>query len=205
MSPSKVCLFCAAMLTCAWGCVPPPPGPHPATMILAEDPARNFAAASAHNDEALKRIQHGDLDGAEKELRAAIAADPMFGPAHNSLGIVHYRRKSYYLAAPEFQLAATVMPKSPGPRNNLGLVYEAAGKLDDAARSYQDALAVEPDNFEAVANLARVQVRLNRSDDRTRQLLQRIVMRDPRPEWVAWARQRLALMGATRPASAPAE
>ncbi len=46
--------------------------------------------------------------------------------------------------------------------------------------------------METIGNLARVYVRGNREDERTRQLLGDIVLKDQRPEWVTWAKERLA-------------
>ena len=175
-------------------------------MVEAQDPARNLAQAKAANEEALKLIEHGDLGAAEKHLKAALKADPLYGPAHNSLGIVYYRRNDYYQAACEFQAAASIMSRKAEPRNNLGLVMEAAGRLEDAAKSYEDALSVEPSAVEVMANLARVRIRMNRNDERTRQLLEDIILKDTRSQWVSWARQRLITMCSTRQASsAPAE
>lgn len=175
-------------------------------VIEAQDPARNLAQAKACNEEALKLIEHGDLTAAERQLKAALKADPLYGPAHNSLGIVYYRRNDYYQAACEFQSAASIMSRKAEPRNNLGLVMEAAGRLEDAARSYEGALSVEPSAVEVMANLARVRIRMNRNDERTRQLLEDIILKDTRSQWVSWARQRLITMCSTRQASsAPAE
>ena len=87
------------------------------------------------------------------------------------------------------------MPDSPRPKSNLGLVLEAVGKYDEAVESYEQALKLAPDNVEVIGNLARLLVRTGRKGDRTRELLGQVVMKDPRPEWTEWARERLALMG----------
>ena len=138
-----------------------------------------------------------------KAFQTALSADLFFGPAHNNLGTVYLRQQKYYLAAWEFQYAEQLMPHQAEPRNNLGLVYEAVGKLDDAANSYEQALDLEPENPRIAGNLARVYIRGNRTDDKTRKLLESIVMKDTRPDWIAWARERLALMGAARPTTTP--
>jgi Flp pilus assembly protein TadD len=156
------------------------------------DPRRNTEAARKHQEQGMVLLGAGNLEEAEKEFKAALEADLFFGPAHNNLGTVYYRRQRFYEAAWEFQYAAKLMPQKAEPRNNLGLVLESAGKLDEAASWYEKALALEPDTTEAAANLARALVRSNRKDDRTRQLLNDIIMKDSRPEWVEWARGRLA-------------
>ena len=117
----------------------------------------------------------------------------MCGPAHNNLGKVYFRQGKMYLAAWEFQYAMKLMPNQPEPPNNLGLVFEAAGKLDDAAESYGKAVAREPDNIDALGNLARAPRRGDK-DAEVRDLLNELVLKDTRPEWVAWARDRLATL-----------
>ncbi len=195
-------LLVVLLLTPLGGCGPKEPGAE-GGVIIAHDPGRDSAAAAAHNEEALKRMHHGNLSGAREELRAALVADELYGPARNTMGILYYRQKSYYEAAREFEQAAVLMPMIAAPRNNMGMVYEAVGKLNEAAKAYEDALAIEPNNVEATANLARALVRLNRKDDRLRQLLDDIVMRDTRSEWSTWARQQLSAL--PRAATAPSD
>lgn len=162
---------------------------------LAQDRRRNTEAARKHYARALEHLEGDDLDSAEKELQAALEADLFFGLAHNNLGVVYYRQKRYYKAAWEFQYAAKLMPNRAQPKNNMGMVFEAVGKLDQAAEWYEKALALEPDSVQVIGNLARVYVRTNRKDEKTRKLLEDIVLKDGRPEWVKWARERLATMG----------
>ncbi len=166
---------------------------------LPKDPRRDTEAAKQHCARGVQLLKDDQLDQAEKAFQDALSADLFFGPAHNNLGTVYLRQQKHYLAAWEFQYAEKLMPHQAEPRNNLGLVYEAVGKLDDAAKSYEQALDLEPENSRIAGNLARVYVRSNRSDDKTRKLLEAVVMRDTRPDWVAWARERLALMGKPRP------
>jgi Tfp pilus assembly protein PilF len=161
---------------------------------LPNDPGRNGQVARENNAKAVEHLQKDDLSAAEKELSAALTADMFFGPAHNNLGTVYYRQKKYYQAAWEFQYAAKLMPNKAEPRNNLGMVFEAVGKLDDAAKHYEEALQIEPDTMEVVGNLAHVYVRANRKDDRTRKLLDEIVMKDTRLDWITWAREKLAAL-----------
>ncbi|HUT60430.1 MAG TPA: hypothetical protein VNA25_21510 [Phycisphaerae bacterium] len=66
-------------------------------------------------------------------------------------------------------------------------------------RSFQQSMTVPP--FQVTGNLARVYVRTGRKDDKTRQLLTDVIMKDARPDWVAWAREKLAMMG--QPATGP--
>ncbi len=168
---------------------------------LAQDPNRDTQTARQQNGRALEAMEKGDLDEAEKTLKAALAADLFYGPAHNNLGVVYHRQKKHYLAAWEFQYAARLMPHSPEPRNNLGMVYESVGRLEEAEKWYDTALSLEPDNPELIGNLTRLRVRAGRADEKTYGLLQDLALKDTRPEWARWARDRMALM--RRPEAIP--
>ncbi|MBE3068811.1 MAG: tetratricopeptide repeat protein, partial [Planctomycetes bacterium] len=119
---------------------------------LAQDPNRDTETARRENGRALALIEQGQLEEAEKALKAALAADLFFGPAHNNLAVVYQKREQYYLAAWEFQYAAKLMPYSPEPRANLGLVYEAVGRTAEAESWFDKALALQPDNPELIGN-----------------------------------------------------
>jgi Flp pilus assembly protein TadD len=163
---------------------------------VASDPRRNSDVAGQKNAEAMQLMNAGDYAGAEAALKSALAADVMHGPAHNNLGKVYYHQGKLYLAAWEFQYAAKLMPGVPEPRNNLGLVFESAGKLDDAVNSYGEAMNLAPDDAQFIGNLARARVRRGDRDGSMRELLERLVMRETRPDWADWARGKLAGMGA---------
>jgi Flp pilus assembly protein TadD len=204
MRTIRVSLLCILTMTCAVGCQADPQPVHDNGVVVAQDLARDTDAARKYNKEAMKLIQRNDLAGAETKLQAAIKADPFYGPAHNSLGIVYLRQKNYYEAAGQFDKAGSYMPRNAVPRNNMGLVLEVSGKLEGAAKSFEEAAALDPSSIEYAGNLARAYVRLGRNDDRTRQLLSEVAAKDTRPDWVSWARERLMLMGASRPATSPA-
>jgi len=161
---------------------------------VAKDPRRDEAVARKEATKGKALLAEGDLADAEKAFKAALAADLFYGPAHNNLGIVYYEQKRFYLAAWEFEYAAKLMPGKPQPKNNLGMVFEAVGRLDDAAAHYGQAVAAAPDNPEYIGNLVRCRVRQNKRDAETRRLLEELVLKDTRPEWVHWARRELLAM-----------
>jgi len=124
---------------------------------------------------------------AERLLRASLAADLYFGPAHNNLGILLLDRGDLYAAASEFEWARKLMPGHPDPRVNLAMTLEQAGKVDDAIGAYDAALAVYDGYLPAVSGKARLQIVSGRTDDSTEELLSDIMLRGDE-EWRTWAR-----------------
>lgn len=151
-------------------------------------------AADRENARALDLLGAGRYDRAEVALKAALAADGGDGRVHNNLGTAYFHQGKYYLAAWEYQHAAKLMPGHPEPCNNLGMVFEKVGKLDDAVQWYGRAVEMKPDDPQLVGNLARALVRRGDDGDALRNLLAKIVSTDMRPQWVGWARDRLALL-----------
>jgi Tfp pilus assembly protein PilF len=173
---------------------------------FARDPHLAAQQARELNEKATQAISLKDWIGAEKDLHAALRLDRDLGQAHNNLGVVFLNQHRLYEAASEFQLAAGLLPMQAQPYNNLGLVMESANKLETAAEFYEKALARQSECVPAMANLARVLIRLDRRDEKTRKLLEQLVLRDSRPEWNSWAREKLAMWpksAATNSASEP--
>jgi Tfp pilus assembly protein PilF len=162
-------------------------------------PLRSPDLARQENARAIELLDRGDYAEAEKALRAALDADVMCGPAHNALGKVYFHQGKLYEAAWEFQYAMKLMPNQPEPHNNLGLVFEAVGKLDEATDAYGKAVAMEPDNVHAMGNLARARVRRGDRDEELQALLNNLILRDTRADWLAWERKTLARLQARTP------
>lgn len=170
-----------------------------------EQPKREYRPAGQHdsrvwrdNAEAVKLIERKKYDRAEEELKKILTRNVNFGPAHNNLGVVYDRQNQMYQAAWEYEYAAKLMPHHPEPRNNLGLVHEKVGRLDEAIEQFQRAYELEPDSHEYLSNLARAKVRRGDSDEAMRKLLREVVLKDSRPKWNQWARERLVRMEASR-------
>jgi len=155
---------------------------------------RNTALAEQLNAQALTHMENEEWELAEPLLKRSVDADVMFGPAHNNLGKVHYHFGRMYKAAWEFQYASQLMPDQPEPRNNLALVFESVGKLDDAVAWYEKARDMSPDNAQVLGNLARARHRRGDRDNELRELLDEIVLKDDRPDWVDWAKEQRALL-----------
>ncbi|MBI1368396.1 MAG: tetratricopeptide repeat protein [Planctomycetes bacterium] len=189
---SRVCVLAATAMLLA-GCANSQKSGG-AYETVADAPNRDTEMARAENHLALKLLSEGKYPEAEAALKSALTADVTFGPAHNNLGKVYYHQKKFYLAAWEFQYAIKAMPHQPEPRNNLGMVMEMVGKLDEAVEIYGEAVDMEPDNPQILGNLVRARVRRGDHDQETQKLLSELIMRDTRPEWVAWAKEKLVMM-----------
>ena len=161
----------------------------PSAQLSNGDVAKNQELARKLTSQAFERIEDSDFDGAEEVLKKAIAADPLYGPAHNDLGLVYFHREDLYNAAWEFENASKLMPRQAPPVNNLGLVLEKGAKLTDAEKSFATALELDAENTEYAGNYARIRIKLNQRDPLTKKLLELIIMKDHRPQWVSWARE----------------
>jgi Tfp pilus assembly protein PilF len=165
----------------------------------AGDVMTNTSEARSETDRAFILIGQNHFDDAAAILKNALIADPMYGPAHNDLGLIYYHQDQLYNAAWEFQNASKLMPHQAEPLNNLGLVLEKAQKLRDAEQTYEKAVAIDPENVEYSGNLARARIRLGMRDETTRKLLELIILKDTRPDWVQWARSNLFSLPTTEP------
>lgn len=170
---------------------------------VAADPNRDTQAAVKKHEKALKIIERAsnpayyqcscvakklcNVHKAEQLLHDALVADVRYGPAHNTLGLLHYHQRRLYLAAWEFEYASTLMPSRAEPMNNLGMVYEEAGQLDQAVEFYGVAMEMAAGNPVYLGNLARAQLRRGDSLEAVRGILQQLLMHDTRPEWIGWA------------------
>jgi Flp pilus assembly protein TadD len=154
-------------------------------------PISNSEGAKMQTESAYQLILVGKYKEAEPLLKKAVQYDPLFGPAHNDLGLVYLQTGRLYDAAWEFENAARLMSHQPEPRSNLGMVYEQSMQLDKAIDAYAQAEELAPQNPQYIGNLARARVRAGLKDEQTRKLLQELLMRDSRPDWLDWARTQL--------------
>ncbi|MEM9109983.1 MAG: tetratricopeptide repeat protein [Planctomycetota bacterium] len=186
-------LFLALVLPASIGCkTKTNPQAEAQYQTMPQEPAGDTAKALILHEQALTSIDEKQWEQAEQQLKLALTADITFGPAHNTLGLVYYQQRKYYLAAWEFQYAQQLMPRLPEPRNNLGLVFEAVGELDQAIQHYEAAYQLAPDDAEILGNYLRSRVRHGDRGLEIRDLLRDLILKDERPEWVTWARRTLA-------------
>jgi len=190
---TNLSILCILLSACAETPAPRSDSYH----TVSEDMERNREKAHTLNAQGIRLLEVRKFEEAEAAFKEALAADVMCGPAHNNLGKTYFHRGKYYLAAWEFQYAAKLLPNHPEPRNNLGLVFETVGKLDNAVDEYGKALTLEPDNPNLLGNLARARIRRGDRVPEVRQLLEDLILKDSRPEWVEWARKTLPTLPRT--------
>jgi len=168
---------------------------------VSTDPNHDSEKAKKENEKALKYLESGKPDKAERAFQQSLIADVSYGPAHNNLGKLYYNQANYYLAAWEFEYAIKLMPERVEPRNNLGLVYEKVGKFGEAIETYGEAHMLQPNNPEVLGNLVRARLRRGDPYADVHPLLTDLVVIDTRPDWVAWAKEQIALKSPSSPAS----
>lgn len=103
--------------------------------------------------DAVRNLQAGNLDLAEKGLREILETDPNQPDALNLLGLLVQRRGRPDLAVGFLQRAIRAHPTSPYYHNNLGEAFRAGGHIDEALACYHEAIQLKPDYFEALNNL----------------------------------------------------
>lgn len=160
---------------------------------MAGTPGNHSAEARLKHQHALRLIQKCKLAAAEQKLHQAILADNQFGPAHNNLGQLYFRRGRYYQAALEFEAAAGLMPDRAEPLNNLGLVFEAARRFPDAISQFQMAHEIAPTEPVYLGNLIRAMLRDEEPDhEAIAYLLDELLLIESRPDWREWALEQQA-------------
>ena len=161
--------------------------------VIRVDAVQDTARARRLTAAGIKHLSLGDLPTASEKLLAAVDADPVYGPAHNTIGMMHYEAGRLYQAVLAFEAAMDAMPHDAGVHYNLALALEAAGRIDEAEELYYRAAEMEPDNPFHLGNLVRLKIRRGEDNEEVRAMLRRLVLIETRPDWRAWANDRLAL------------
>lgn len=124
--------------------------------------AKSAASASALAQQGLAIHQRGDLDGAERAYRAALALESEHPLALHYLGIVHHQRGRHAEALPLLERSAVLNPSEPEFHNNAGLVLAALDRNDAAIAAYRRTLERKPDHAIAWNNLGLACQAMNR-------------------------------------------
>ncbi len=114
--------------------------------MQASDEERRLAE---HLQKAGELLKAGQLDGADKEIEAALSVRRDDVRARNLRGLWLFRGARYDEAEKIYLELCGKWPDDAGLRLNLGLVELRMGKFGDAAAHLRKVIAVEPDNGRA--------------------------------------------------------
>jgi tetratricopeptide (TPR) repeat protein len=112
------------------------------------DPIAPSNGAVAHIRMGRQEYRAGRLDAAEKEFRAALAAEPTNASAHRELAEIYRRRGKLDEAAQELQLSLQERD-SAAVRTTLARIYLEQKKYDLARAQAEKAIALAPNYTEA--------------------------------------------------------
>ncbi len=115
----------------------------PQTQPAGSDSAMPANSAVAHIRRGQQEYRAGRLDAAEKEYRAALAADPDNASAHRELAEIYRRRGKLDEAAQELQLSLGARD-SAAVRTTLARIYLEQKKNDLALAEVQKAIQLAP-------------------------------------------------------------
>jgi tetratricopeptide (TPR) repeat protein len=101
-------------------------------------------SAKAHYNLGDALFTQGDLNGAEREMRAVLQIDPGSGKAYNELGLTLMQQGRSGEALATFEAALRIWPEFAPLHLNLGRFYEQRGMASLALREYQLAAAYAP-------------------------------------------------------------
>lgn len=112
--------------------------------------------------EAQRLHQRGDLHGAERAYKQAIAEDGSNAKAWQMLGVLHYQRKAVPKAFECFEKALTLDPANIEARINFGVMLQFEGRLEESVQTFDEALRHDPLHAEALHMKGFVLIQLKR-------------------------------------------
>jgi len=124
---------------------------------------QTFPTAEAHTFLGWAYSNQGDLEGAIRECRKAIAVDPAFGNPYNDIGAYYIEQEKWEEAVPWLKKAIQSERYEPRhfPHFNLGRVYLRQGKVQDALEQFQKALDQYPGYLPARQFITQIEGRFN--------------------------------------------
>jgi protein O-GlcNAc transferase len=119
----------------------------------AETPPATSADAATLNEAGLAAWHRGDLAGAEREFRAAIAADARFAPAYGNLGMVVWDQRRLEEGVALLRQGVEIDPEHVGVRLNLANALVIGNVHGEAIHHYAEVLRRRPTHAQATANV----------------------------------------------------
>jgi tetratricopeptide (TPR) repeat protein len=127
-------------------------------------------AAHAHPpqelvQDAIRKQQAGDLEGAVSGYRQFLKEHPEATAIHSNLGAALAGLGRYQEAVQEYKIALKQAPTLESARLNLALAYYKMGSLQDAAAQLEKVYAKDPKNHQAALLLADCYLRMGQEKD----------------------------------------
>lgn len=98
----------------------------------------------------------GDLAGAERAYRTALAIDPRNGAVHHLLGLCLHQAGRLDEAKASLERAATLRPRDADIHANHGILLAACGETADATAAFRRAVSLAPNHAAALLGLSRL-------------------------------------------------
>ena len=133
-----------------------------------EELLQHTPLAAAHHLLGGLLLEGGDLDGAARELEAAVALQPEFAACWHLLGRCHAARRRPPEAIACLHRACSQQPELAEAHNDLGNVLKDFGRPAEAVVCYERALAADEDLVEAWNNLGNTLTQLGRGAEALR-------------------------------------
>jgi serine/threonine protein kinase/Tfp pilus assembly protein PilF len=142
----------------------------------------------AHQARGLFNERRGNIPEAIEEYEKALALDPDFGLALNSIAFVHAKLRNFDKALQYLERYAAINPGDPNPLDSIAETYLRMGKLDEAVAKYKEALTARPDFYGSCSSLAYVHA-LREEYAEANRWLEELVARAPSPAAKTEARE----------------
>jgi tetratricopeptide (TPR) repeat protein/serine/threonine protein kinase len=130
-----------------------PPQPGEAVGFFRVAVAMRAESPLVHASLGVALWQHGQLAGAERELREAIRLEPAFARAHLNLGVVLREQGRLDDAEAEYREAIRLRPTYALAHNHLGRALASRGQPAAGAAAFQEAIRLQPNSAPARVNL----------------------------------------------------
>ncbi len=134
----------------------------------------------------LEAFEAGKLDRAKEILSEAVAVNDRNTYAWMALGIVQRDLENLFDAAAAFHNASRLEPRRYEPHYNIAVILESVGRYSKAIKEYEAAHRLAPDQLEVMENLARCYLRNNENLGKSKELIDRALISETRPDWRSW-------------------